>query len=68
MYVTLKYRDQTGRNTSKISPRLISVLFSVGTKASWIYSKRNTKRTSNSYTMRQYAGTSKAWLLKFGYS
>jgi len=27
--VTLKYRDQIGRNTSKIIPRLISLVFSV---------------------------------------
>jgi len=27
--VTLKYRDQIGRNTSKITPRLISAVFSV---------------------------------------
>jgi len=27
--VTLKYRDEIGRNTSKIIPRLISLVFSV---------------------------------------
>jgi len=27
--MTLKYRDQTGRNTSKITPRLMSLVFSV---------------------------------------
>ena len=29
MYVTLQYCDQIGRNTSKIIPRLISIVFSV---------------------------------------
>jgi len=40
--VTLKYCDQIGHNTSKIIPRLISLVFSVcrGTTMSQIYLKK----------------------------